>query len=296
MIDFQKRPDDSTRDAYRAQLCTEGSPVHVSEIGRTLLGRPIDMYSVGNGRRSFLYVGAHHGTEWLYSSLLYRFLFAVAEAAVTEQTRCGVRIPLLLSTCTLHVVPMLNADGCRLVMTDAPTPPLAERQVRMSGGAGFLRWKANARGVDLNHNYAHAHAEYKRIETRLGIEAGGALYSGEYPESEPECAALSGVLRAIGPSAVLSLHAGEGAVRFSPRESAAVRRCAERIAHLCAYTVAEAGDASDYGGLCDYAGEGLSLPSFALLAGDGQDPPTEESLTCLYDRISAVLFRLPTLL
>lgn len=291
-----QKPDAATRQTYRAQLCAEGSPVRVSEIGRTLLGCPIDMFSIGTGGRSLLYVGAHHGTEWLCSSLLYRFLFSLAEAAMTGEMRCGMQVSVLLSTCTLHVVPMLNADGCQLVMTDAPTPPLAERQVRMSGGGGFLRWQANARGVDLSHNYAHAHAEYKKMETQLGIQAGEALYSGEYPESEPECAALSNVLRTVAPSAVLSLHMGEDAVYLAPREHAATRRTAERIARLCACTVRDTEGAASYGSLCDYAGEVLAIPSFALSVGHGETPPPEERFSSLYDRISNVLFRLPALL
>ena len=92
-----QRPDAAARQTYRAQLCAEGSPVRVSGIGHTLLGHPIDMFSIGTGARSLLYVGAHHGTEWLCSSLLYRFLFSLAEAAMTGEVRCGMQAQVLLS-------------------------------------------------------------------------------------------------------------------------------------------------------------------------------------------------------
>ena len=63
----------------------------------------------------------------------------------------------------------------------------AERRRRAVPDGDFTHWQANARGVDLNHNYDAGFLEYKQIEAEQGILGGGPTrYSGECPESEPE--------------------------------------------------------------------------------------------------------------
>lgn len=287
----ERLPWEEDRAWVLAQPC-----VRMQTVGHTLLGRPIERYSVGEGRRRLLYVGAHHGTEWLTASMLFCFLRELIGDLGTGRVRHGVHVRTLLAHTTLDVLPLLNADGCALVLTDAPSGPLSVRQVRMSGGQGFLRWQANARGVDLNHNYDHGHRAYKQLEARQGIEAGASLYSGEYPESEPECAALASLVRASAPAAVLSLHLGEDGVYAAPRTSEIACRTALRIGALSGTRPLTPKGTACYGGLCDYTGEVLSIPSFTLSVGQGENPPPKEALGVLYERVAPVLLRLPTML
>ena len=45
----------------------------VTSLGTSILGRSIPVLILGQGPRKVLYVGAHHGMEWLTSVLLLRF-------------------------------------------------------------------------------------------------------------------------------------------------------------------------------------------------------------------------------
>ena len=291
-----ERPTPAVRRMYREQLMATDVPMQVVEIGRSILSEPLEMYSFGEGSLRVVCVGAHHGTEWMTAALLYRFLFDLSDAYRRDMPTLGIHPGFLFSRYTFHIMPMLNTDGCALALTDRPTPPLERRQVRMSGGEGFLTWQANARGVDLNHNYSYGHEAYKQMEHTLGIEAGRSLYSGEYPESEPETRALSSYIRTLGPRAVLSLHMGEGCVYYAPRESAACRRAAERLGRRIGCEARCPTGTAVYGGLCDYTGEVLGIPSFTLSIGKHQNPPPDAMAPLLYMGLYSALFGLPMLL
>jgi hypothetical protein len=90
----------------------------------------------------------------------------------------------------LVVAPMANPDGFRAVLA-----------ARAEGGKRFRR--TNARGVDLNRNFA-AHWDDRHWLTRL---LPSVFAPGAGPLSEPETAALDALAASVRPSVVLSLHA-----------------------------------------------------------------------------------------
>jgi g-D-glutamyl-meso-diaminopimelate peptidase len=77
---------------------------------------------------------------------------------------------------------MLNPDGVDLQIKGIEAGGiLSERLLKMNGREDFSHWQANARGVDLNHNYDAGFHEYKKLEKENDICAGATRYSGEYP-------------------------------------------------------------------------------------------------------------------
>ncbi|MBO5931565.1 MAG: hypothetical protein J6Q70_04945, partial [Clostridia bacterium] len=46
----------------------------LSSIGTSILDRAIPILHIGEGERRVLYIGAHHGMEWITSLVLVRFL------------------------------------------------------------------------------------------------------------------------------------------------------------------------------------------------------------------------------
>ena len=48
--------------------------VTLSYIGTSILDRAIPILHIGEGERRVLYVGAHHGMEWITSLVLMRFI------------------------------------------------------------------------------------------------------------------------------------------------------------------------------------------------------------------------------
>ena len=165
----------------------------VGSLGCSILGRSIPLLTLGNGPRHVLYVGAHHGMEWITSAILMRFVSEFCDYATKEKSVCRLSLSSFCNSYTVSVVPMLNPDGVEYQIHGVDdSNPLYERVLKMNGASSdFSHWQANARGVDLNHNYDAGFAEYKILEAENGIGTGAPTrYSGECPESENEVAYL----------------------------------------------------------------------------------------------------------
>jgi g-D-glutamyl-meso-diaminopimelate peptidase len=91
---------------------------------------------------------------------------------------------------TLSVIPMLNPDGVEYQIHGVEeNNPLRERLLEMNDGSeDFSAWQANARGVDLNHNYDAGFAEYKQLEKEQNIKkARPRDIAVSVPKANPRC-------------------------------------------------------------------------------------------------------------
>lgn len=265
-------------------------------LGKSILGKDIDYFKIGKGKRGILAVGAHHGTEHITASALYDFLFYIAECGDTGATFSGINLSFLLQKFTFWIVPCLNPDGVDMAISGIGKTPLYDRQVKMNGGSlDFSVWQANARGVDLNHNYGAGFSEYKKIEACEGIMPGASRYSGEFPESEPETRALAAFVRTVAPEAVVALHSQGGEI-FSKPKTERVDKIATALAKISGYKTSVAGGHAAYGGLSDYTGDVLGIPSFTVEVGAGKNPLPRKQLFPICERVRKILVTLPTLL
>jgi g-D-glutamyl-meso-diaminopimelate peptidase len=259
-------------------------------LGKSILGRDIDLYTLGEGAKSVLIVGAHHGSEYVTASVLH---FLIYYSLSSEGGELGISLSHLLKTYRLFIVPLLNPDGVSLCLEGIKPSPLYERQMKMANEQGFGKWQANARGVDLNHNYGFGFYEYKKIEREKGIFPGRSLYSGEYPESEPETRALAGLVKVISPKLIISLHSQGEEIYYSPKT-----KRADRVAHFASaalgYKLSSATGTACYGGFCDYTGYTLGIPSLTLELGRGENPLEDFWFPILCKRLTAGLLRLIT--
>ncbi len=267
-------------------------------LGDSLFGRSIPGISIGRGRRSVLYVGAHHGTEWLTSALLTQLARELAEAEAADARIGAYAVRTLLETHTYYIFPMLNPDGVEYAIHGINEEnPLYERLLEMNGGADFSHWQANGRGVDLNHNYDAGFSEYKQWETEAGLQNGAPTrYSGENPESEPETARLCNFIRYQDAlCGVISLHT-QGEEIFTRPLTRASSLSARRLSELCAYPVSEASGPAAYGGLTDWCIQALRIPAFTFECGRGVNPLPIGDAPSIYRRIRTSLISFPALL
>lgn len=265
-------------------------------LGKSILGEDIDYFKIGEGKRGVLAVGAHHGAEHITASALYDFLFFIAECSDTGAMFSGINLGFLLQKFTFWIVPCLNPDGVDMAISGIGKTPLRDRQVKMNGGSlDFSVWQANARGVDLNHNYGAGFFEYKKLERTEGIMPGRSRYSGEFPESEPETRALAAFIRTVSPEAVVSLHTQGGEIFSKPRVER-VEKIARKVAKISGYQVSAADGLAAYGGLSDYTGDVLGIPSFTVELGVGKNPLPQKQLFPICERVRKILVTLPTLL
>ncbi|MEW5867981.1 MAG: M14 family zinc carboxypeptidase [Chloroflexota bacterium] len=142
-------------------------------IGYSVAGRPLTVYSFGNGRTERMIVaGIHGGNEWNTISL--------AEELMAHLRRNPDLVP---KEVILYILPVLNPDGWARSLT-------ADGRV-------------NDHGVDLNRNFdANWMAEWPR----RGCWSLRPTTSGPYPASEPETQALMAFLLSRRISALISYH------------------------------------------------------------------------------------------
>ncbi len=265
-------------------------------LGNSTFGRSIPVIRLGHGSKKVLYVGAHHGMEWLTSALLTRFAFDLS-LAIDQGTRVGRVVPAVLSeTHTLYILPMLDPDGVEYQIHGVGEEnPLYERLLEMNGGDDFSRWQANGRGVDLNHNYDCDFEAQKAWERENGIYGGAPTrYSGEAPESECEVALLCNLIRFHHRelSGVMTLHTqGEeiccGGLH-DPHSRMGI--IASRLSRLLAYPVTVPAPPASYGGLTDWCVRKMGIPAFTVECGKGQNPLPLSDFPSVYSRIREGLF------
>lgn len=283
-------PDALSEDI--AALCERYPMLAHRTLGKSILGRDIPLLLLGRGKRKLLYVATHHATEWLTGRIVLGFVSELCEACEGHTKPYGIDVELLLGRRMLCFVPVLNPDGVGIHF-GMQDDPLAERRARMSEEGDFSHWQANARGVDLNHNYAVGFAEYKAEEAALGITGGAPTrYSGEYPESEPEAAALAAFARTVMPRFVMSLHTQGEEIYYKGggRELSGVRALAMRLSSLSGYRLGEPSGPAAYGGFCDYTTASLGIPSFTVECGRGENPLPPRDAPLIYARIRRMLF------
>jgi len=142
-------------------------------IGYSVSGRPIEVYTFGQGERQRMIVaGIHGGYEWN--------TIALADELITHITEHPEIVP---SDVTLYILRNLNPDG----------------DARDHGIDG----RVNNHGVDLNRNFpANWSAEWDRD----GCWNYGPTTGGTGPGSEPETRALMAFLLSHKVEALISYH------------------------------------------------------------------------------------------
>lgn len=122
----------------------------------------------------------------------------------------------LFDNVAVHFVPMVNPDGIALSQfgeSALRSPELlqtvrgcyeydtAEKRTKSGYERYLQRWKANARGVDLNRNFVPGFgADAKAVQPSY------AGYAGSAPFSEPETMSLGAVTLLCRPSVIISYH------------------------------------------------------------------------------------------
>lgn len=154
-------------------------------VGHSVQGRPLYRFDIGpKDAPPVLLTALIHGIEVIGSVALFHILRDMAENVAGQRTLANMR---------LVVMPILNPDAFAVNMD------------RLDRGWPALR-RTNARGVDLNRNFAQV-APLERFHLFSGSRwRGSPHYQGPAPFSEPETQAVRRVVEDVRPHVSIGFH------------------------------------------------------------------------------------------
>ena len=234
----------------------EDNKLRLLNIGKSLCGRTIYAAKIGHGNPFALIAAGFHGTEYL------TVLAALRYAAEYNLPRC------------VMIVPCVNPDGTEIAINGfSSLGYCADTARRICPDKN--RWKANARGVDINHNFNACWREVKRRELDAGITKPACTrFGGLRPESEPETRAMVRLCRRFPFERVLALHSQGREIYWNFKNCAPKKgyELAKKMSLASGYELTEPETIADGGGFKDWFLKEFRREGFTAEIGLGENP------------------------
>lgn len=289
---YNAAPDYYLQAAAIKNLCEKFRFIRRVTIGRSLCGREITALTIGNRRNPSLYAATFHGSEWLNTLFMLSFCEELALAYQNKSTADGVNVFFALQKRGVTIIPCVNPDGVEIQINGSKS---CERYQKLIDGitADTTRWQANARGVDLNHNFNAGWKELKALEMKSGItKPSSTRYGGTRPFSEPETIALRNFCLKNRFSRAIAFHSQGREVyctyKNTPEQSIVL---GETFAKLADYRVALPDKIATGGGFKDWLIGYLKTPAITVETGLGENPLPLKDFEPEYKRLRKALFR-----
>ena len=256
--------------------------IQIDSLGKTEDQRELYHFYIGsaNAPKKILIFGGIHGREYMTSQLIMEqtteFLMKLCRTQDKEYAK-------ILEGKAIHVVPMVNPDGVTISQRGAmgiKNPDLKilveEIALREGGrhpqGSYFHRWKANAKGVDLNRNFD---ALWETCEDAVQ-EPSRQNYKGRKPESEIESRALAELTRREEFQRTISYHSSGAVIYWDFYQQGQLRvqtwEFAKRIGEITGYVPQENTREQSSGGYKDWALLKMEIPSLTIEIGRQESP------------------------
>lgn len=180
--------------------------LNVNIIGTTVDNRDIYELVLGNpsAPKCVMFQATAHAREYMCSQLVMKqveYYLDNYEKKYNKQSYHEI-----FDKVCVRIVPMTNPDGVTIAqkgINGIRNKKLRKKLKKMRGIGNPSRWKANARGVDLNRQFDYRFKKNKSL-SKYACYAG---YGGPRPASENESKALLYVVNTYKPKAVVNYHA-----------------------------------------------------------------------------------------
>ena len=250
-------------------LTNKYKSLDVFHIGKSVMGRSIYCIRVGMGKRKIFIGGAYHGLEYLTSLFLIRFIDEYMFRIINKWWFAGFNTEDIFKDVTMFIVPMVNPDGVDIATNGLDLLNIHHRNLIDTVGIHDFRhvWQANARGVDLNHNYD---ANWKMTVP----SPSPTKYGGENPESECETQAIVNFIRKTDFDMLLAFHSQGKEIYYSfdgTNEKKAFL-AAQKLADISGYTLIRPTGSDSYGGCKDWFIMEFGKLGFTIEIGKGKNP------------------------
>ncbi|MEG1886896.1 MAG: M14 family metallocarboxypeptidase [Oscillospiraceae bacterium] len=261
-------------------------------IGKSVLGKDIPAIKIGKSDEYILYVAAFHGSERITAIIILKFLEELCCAVKNKGNISGIDARGILKARGAIFVPMINPDGCEIAAKGSAAGGAFSSKISRLCGGNYKKWNANARGVDINHNFNAGWELLHKRERECGIYGPSSTrFGGLKPESEPETLALTELCHSVKIRHALAFHS-QGEVIYWDYNNKSIPR-AKKMAEIMATSSGYALDVpiglAMGGGFKDWFIEELGRPGFTIEVGLGENPLPPESVGDLYDKLREMM-------
>lgn len=273
-------------------LCGRYPFLNAAPIGSSVLGRHIWGLTLGSGKERVLMAAAFHGQEWMTALLCLRLCEELCESLHRDKPLNDWNLRRAMAGRGVVLVPLVNPDGVEIALHGSKTAGAYCEQVAALGGDTPARWQANARGVDINHNFNAGFAQLQQLERKKGIIGPSPRqWGGPYAESEPETKALIGLCERGDFRHVVALHSqGEEIYwQYGEHTPPASKLMALVMASASGYAVAAPSGLASHGGFKDWFIEHYARAGFTIELGRGENPLPLSEMESIYQKAREML-------
>ncbi len=244
--------------------------VRYKVIGQSEYGRNIYAVGLGNGKESVYIDGSHHAREWLTTNLNMYMINKYAQFYQLHYNLDQYNVRDTLNKTTIWFVPMVNPDGVTLQQKGLSAFPQSSHAYLTQindGSTNFKRWKANAKGVDLNRQYD---ADWENIKYNTGRPA-YKNYKGTAPEQARETKAVVNFVRSIDPEIAITYHTAGKIIYWNFHQDEYFSRdqsYALQLNSMTGYSLVQPTPNPSGGGLSDWFVVAFDRPGFTVEIGN----------------------------
>ena len=278
------------------KLKAKYSFIETGSIGKSVFDRELFFIKLGEGKKKVFLNGAHHSLEWITSVLLMKFVEDYCKSYESKQELKGYDIKNFYNNTSIYIVPMVNPDGIDLVLNgiEGVSKGAREDLIKWNNDSDDFSkmWQANARGVDLNHNYDASWNDYKTSQAKNNITGpANTRYSGPCPESEPETASVTKFTRDKDFDLVLALHSQGKEIywNYSDIEPKFSREIGENLARVSGYDLKTPTLMASNTGFKDWFIKIFNRPGYTIEVGLGKNPLPIGDFSHIYKEVLPLL-------
>lgn len=284
--------DEKNREKLIFEILEKYPFAKCSVISKSLCRRNIHSIQIGTKKKPALFVGAFHGLEWLTSLLLLVFTEKVCQSVKYNEKIAGICIKPFLEKKGLFIIPCINPDGVEISIHGKKSAGPYENLVESVSGGITSSWQANARGVDINHNFNSGWEELHKLEEKNKITLPSPTrYGGPTPESEIETKTLIDFCLEKNLRHALAFHSQGEEIYWKYGNS--IPKNSELMAHIFArssgYTLSEPEGLAVGGGFKDWFIEKFNKPAFTIEIGKGKNPLSIDDIHSIYSKLEEML-------
>lgn len=268
----------------------------LESLGKTADQRDIYCLRLGNpeAKKQIILQGCIHAREWLNCQVLMKILERYLKAYETGSYK-GKTYDRIFDQVAVYAIPMVNPDG--VTISQYGPGKIRDKNLRakvkkMSRTGSWSKWKANARGVDLNRNFP---ALWGKKKERKGPSS--ERYQGKQAGSEQETKAVIKLIKRLpNLKACINYHSKGEIIYWGSKSGGSKRTAAYKLAKtvkaMCGYGLVDESKADNAGGdLERYLIAKTQIPYVCIETGSTEAPLKHKYFNGIYKKHKTVLER-----